>query len=322
MPPFPVYGFKHQFVSLYSFYSESIFINHSFYYKVDSVFLTQYNEPLMDLLFYSAAAFSVLGLLAFLAYVQFRHVFDQQVSQLFLHSANQLIEVFDHGVLEDLPVPIKRYFDFAMKNGQTLIRSVRVKHTGFFKTSMNQPWVRIRGEQYATAPIPGLIWKGKTNWFEARDMFLYEHGRLTVALLSFVKVIDAKGPKYDEGELLRWLGESVLYPTNFLPGDSMHWSAIDSNNAKLTYTHKHFTLNFEISFNANGSISQMKTLRYMDLKRREIWLIKPSMYESKNGVWIPTYLEVSWRLPEGDFCYAKFSVDTLEYNKPFRFTSN
>ena len=57
----------------------------------------------------------------------------------------------------------------------------------------------------------------------------------------------------------------------------------------------------------------------MDEKRLETWIINPCNYEEKNGVIIPTQAEVFWRLKEGDFSYAKFKVNTIEYNIPERF---
>ena len=77
------------------------------------------------------------------------------------------------------------------------------------------------GEQYATTGKPGFIWKGTTSMFVARDMYISDKGRLIVTLFCLFKVADAKGEKYNEGELLRWLSESVLYPTNLLPGEKL-----------------------------------------------------------------------------------------------------
>ena len=60
----------------------------------------------------------------------------------------------------------------------------------------------------------------------------------------------------------------------------------------------------------------MQTQRYMDEKRKETWICKALKYEEKNGVIIPTHAEVFWRLKEGDFSYARFFVQQIEYDKP------
>lgn len=58
--------------------------------------------------------------------------------------------------------------------------------------------------------------------FIARDMFITDKGRLIVSLFSLYNVVDVKGAQYDQGELLRWLGENILYPTNFLPSERLN----------------------------------------------------------------------------------------------------
>jgi hypothetical protein len=132
-------------------------------------------------------------------------------------------------------------------------------------------------------------------------------------------VVDAKGESYNQGELLRWLGESILYPTNFLPGERLHWSAINSQKAKLTFEYRGFSLFFIITFNEIGEITEMETKRYMDDKRMATWIIKVAEYKEMNSIVLPTTFEVSWRLEKGDFSYAKFNIKRIEYNKPEKF---
>jgi hypothetical protein len=126
-----------------------------------------------------------------------------------------------------------------------------------------------KGEQYATTEKPGFIWKGTTSMFTARDMFIADKGRLVVLLFSLFKVADAKGEQYNQGELLRWLGESILYPTNLLPSERLQWFAINSQTAKLTFNYNQLSLYFIITFNEVGEITQMETKRYMDDKNLE-----------------------------------------------------
>jgi hypothetical protein len=177
----------------------------------------------------------------------------------------------------------------------------------------------IEGEQYATTEKPGLIWKGTTGMFVARDLYISDQGQLIVSLLSLINVVNAKGPKYDEGELLRWLGESVLYPTNFLPGERLKWFPIDSNKAKLIFDYRGLSLSFLISFNEKGEITEMETQRYMSDEGRQTWVIKVGGYKEWNKVVIPTDFVVLWRLKDGDFSYAKFRITEIEYDKAKRF---
>lgn len=150
-------------------------------------------------------------------------------------------------------------------------------------------------------------------------MYIADKGRLVVSLLSLYNVVDAKGEQYNKGELLRWLGESVLYPTNLLPGKRLQWFAIDSQSAKLTFSYNQLSLFFIITFNKAGEITQMETKRYMDNTKLETWVITCADYKEMNNVLIPSSFEVLWRLAQGDFSYAKFAITEIAYNNPEKF---
>lgn len=245
--------------------------------------------------------------------------FGREVKELFAQSKSISGQTFHKSQLDSLPEPVQRYFNHILKEGQAYISYARIKHDGQFKTDLDKGWINITGEQYATTEKPGFIWKGTTSMFVARDMYISDKGRLIATLFSVYNVADAKGEKYNEGELLRWLAESVLYPTNFLPNQRLQWTPIDVNTAKLTFNYKGLSLFFKITFNDIGEITEMETKRYMADKGLETWVIKATNYKELNNVFIPTLFDVLWRLDKGDFSYAKFNITEVEYDKPEKF---
>lgn len=262
---------------------------------------------------------SIIGLL--LAILVFGKInlslqFNKQVKELFSQSKYISDKTFTYSQLIGLPEPVQRYFKHILKEGQSYISYASITHDGQFKTGFDKDWINIKGEQYATTQKPGFIWKGTTSMFIARDMYMGDKGRLIVALLSLYNVVNVQGASYNQGELLRWLGESILYPTNLLPSERLQWFPIDSKTAKLTFDYNRLSLFFIITFNEIGEIIQMETKRYMDEKNEEIWVIKVSNYKERNDVMIPITFEVLWRLEKGDFSYAKFNIENIKYNKP------
>ncbi len=245
--------------------------------------------------------------------------FRKQVRELFAGSKSISDQKFHKHQLDNLPEPVQRYFNHILKEGQPYISYARIKHDGQFKTGIDKDWINIRGEQYATTERPGFIWQGTTKMFIARDMYIADKGRLVVSLFSLFPVVNAKGEQYNEGELLRWLGESILYPTNLLPHERLQWFAIDSQSAKLAFNYNGLSLFFVVTFNQMGEIIQLETKRYMDKKNVETWVIKATNYKEINNIFIPTAFDVLWRLDKGDFSYAKFSITQVEYNKPEKF---
>jgi hypothetical protein len=266
----------------------------------------------------------ILGLLAIILVmgkINLSRQFTKEVKRLFLQSKDISGKTFTYKQLSGLPDPVQRYFKRVLQEGQPYISYAAITHDGQFKTGLDKGWINIKGEQYATTEKPGFIWKGATALFTARDMYIADKGRLVVSLLSLYKIVDAKGGPYDQGELLRWLGESVLYPTNLLPGDRLQWFAIDSQSAKLTFNYNGLSLFFIITFNEAAEITQMETKRYMDNTKLETWVIKCTGYKEMNKVFVPSSFEVLWRLEKGDYPYARFYMKKIVYNNPVKLPS-
>lgn len=269
---------------------------------------------------------SFIGLLALLLIVGSVNMsakFSNEVKELFAQSKNISDKRFHLSQLDGLPDPVQRYFKHILKEGQPYISYARIKHDGQFKSGLKKDWMDIKGEQYATTEKPGFIWKGTTSRFIARDMYIAGKGRLIVTLFSLFNVVDAKGKeKYDMSELIRWLGESILYPTNLLPSDRLTWIHMDSTKAKFTYDYNGLSLFFIITFNEIGEITEMETKRYMDENNLQTWIIKATQYKEINNMIIPLNFDVLWKLPAGDFSYAKFNITKIEYDRPEKFRSN
>jgi len=134
-----------------------------------------------------------------------------------------------------------------------------------------------------------------------------------------VNIVDAKGPEYDQGELLRWLGECIWFPAALLPGEYISWSAAGSSTAMLNMKYRGLSVYYKVSFNERDEISRMETKRYMDGSRLETWIGVPSDYREINGTVIPVQIEGAWNLDTGYFAYARFKLEEIEYNRPEKF---
>lgn len=244
----------------------------------------------------------------------------KEVKTLFSESEDISFNRFQYNILDGLPKPAQRYFRHVLKEGQPYISYVRLKHNGQFKTGHNKDWVPIRGEQYFTTQQPGFIWQGNTAMFSARDSYLSRKGRLSVFLFSAFRIAGGSGEKYDHGELLRWLAESIWFPTNLLPGKHLSWTPVDDYTADLHFNYNNFKLEYRVSFNDAGEITMFQTQRYMGENSLETWVGTVSDYREINGMLIPFSIEAAYKLKEGDYSYAKFKVSVIEYNIPEKFS--
>ncbi|MHA4808618.1 DUF6544 family protein [Flavitalea flava] len=246
--------------------------------------------------------------------------YKRDLTRLLSLSPDICHKTFQFRRLTGLPGPVQRYFRYVLKEGQPYISSVRLRHTGQFKTGLKGKWTNIEGEEYFTTENPGFIWKGSTRYFTAFDSYLEGKGRLQVYLLSLFRILKGEGVAYNQGELLRWLGESVWFPTNLMPDGRnkpdkvLKWIPVDEQTAMLNLRYYDQLLQFKVHFNEKGEIAEMETKRFMDKKRLETWILQMDAYKEINGVHIPTKAKAIWRLEEGDFCYANFDITEIEYN--------
>lgn len=238
------------------------------------------------------------------------------VEQLFAHATDVSARIYHETQLAGLPAPAQRYFRHVLRDGQPYLSWARLRHGGQFRTDLAGDWVDITGEQWMTADPPGFIWQGTTRWFTARDAYVAGQGGLTVRLLGAVPILYAQGPTYDQGELLRWLGESALLPTNLLPSERVNWQAVNDRSAHLTLSYGGQTITYLVRFNAHDEIEQCETERYQNPTTRLPWLGRFSRYREIHGVRVPTELKASWMVNGQRQSYARFLVEELEYDQP------
>ena len=240
----------------------------------------------------------------------------KEIENLFSVSKNISDKNYSSDQIKDLPKPVKRYFQYALQENQPYISYARLKHGGQFRTS--EKWLPIKGKEYFTSEKPGIIWYAKIPFVSAKDMYFKGKGNLVIKLLSFIKVVDAKGKEIDQGELLRWLSETTIFPTALLPSKNLKWEPIDENSAKVIFSDYNQTVDGTFFFNDLGQISHFKAKRYKDTTLED-WTCSYKDYREVAEMMIPFYFEVKWNLVSGDFCYAKFNIEIIDYNTPLKY---
>ncbi len=208
------------------------------------------------------------------------------------------------------------YFKYALKPNQRYISFARLKHGGYLKFS--KKWAPIKGEEYFTVQPPGFAWFGKTSLASGKDTYINGSGGMKIKLLSIIKLVDAKGEKFNQGELVRWLSETPWFPTALLPSQTISWEPLDENSAKVRLTDKNLTIAGAFFFNEKGQITKFKAERYGESDLQE-WICQYSDYREVEGMQIPFYAEASWISESEDSKYAKFKVTEVHYDKPSEF---
>jgi hypothetical protein len=164
----------------------------------------------------------------------------------------------------DLPKPVQTFFEKVLPENldNEIVHYVKIHQEGHFY--FGSTWVPF--EAYLTfkgIAMPGFIWDATismTDKFQQKDLqksllptmqvcdaFLGDRAYLRAALVNVFDSINAKSTIMEEdddqpdedkflwvGEAMRWLGESVLTPTAWLPQQGLvTWEPLSDNTAIL-----------------------------------------------------------------------------------------
>ncbi len=226
--------------------------------------------------------------------------------------------------LGSLPAPVARYLRTVLKDGQPLIRSARVKHTGEFRTSLeDRSWVPFTSTQFFSTAAPGFVWDASMRMaplmsVHVRDAYVDGKGSMQARSLAVVPVMDERDKaELNAGALQRYLAEAVWFPTALLPGGGVTWSAINDNKALATLTDSGTTVSLEFWFNEKGEIASIYTPgRYRAERGSYVptpWLVTVRSYEERGGMRIPIEGEAEWQLPGGSQSYWKGKITDVQY---------
>ncbi|MCY7376315.1 MAG: hypothetical protein LH472_10140 [Pyrinomonadaceae bacterium] len=223
---------------------------------------------------------------------------------------------------DDLPAPVARYFRLALKDGQPIVRTARIRYAGEFK--LNGKWTPFDSEQHFSANPPAFVWDADMKMnplmnVRVRDGFTDGKGSMNAKIFALFSVMNAHDDvKLDAGALQRYLAELAWLPTALLPSENLHWTAIDENRASATLTDGKTTVSLEFRFNDAGELIEAFTPARFYGTNGEYktfpWLGRFWNYEERGGMMIPIEGEVEWQMPEGAAPYFKGRIVEAEYD--------
>ncbi|SMP54296.1 DUF6544 family protein [Anoxynatronum buryatiense] len=257
-----------------------------------------------------------------IAHLFFQQHVKQEVESLF-HQVQHYDELVTQEHLEGLPKNVQAWLEYSGIVGREKISAVRLKQTASMRLGKDQSWLPVEAEQYFASEKPGFIWRARVQaapfiHIAARDKYDHGHGNMLIKPLSLITLSDAKGAEIDQGTMLRYLAETMWFPSAALE-DYIVWETIDDTHAKATMTYEDVQASGIFTFNSDGAAVKFEAERYGEFNgafRLHTWAVPVSDYRSFDGMMVPTKGEVTWKLPEGDFNWFRFEVIEMEYNQP------
>ena len=231
---------------------------------------------------------------------------------------------YDAAEIADLPAPVRRYFQLALTDGQPIIRSVDVKHSGTFNMSTNiARWLPFTSQQLVSTNRPGFIWNARIMMFpgvpvRVHDAYITGEGLLRPSILGLFALTDVQGGgDIAKGELMRYFAEAVWYPTALLPSQGVSWQAVDDTSANATLTDGPIRLTMLFRFGDDGLVSSI----YANARGQIVgtttvmmpWEGRMSDYRKQDGMTVPFTSEVGYITPQGEKPYFRGTITQLTY---------
>lgn len=213
--------------------------------------------------------------------------------------------------LAGLPAPVRRYLGAALSDGQPMIRGVRIEHRGTFNLAEETSrWKPFESDQQVVTRRPGFDWYGTIEYcpgvaVHVHDAYIAGEGILHASLMGLVPVarLCDRGDLARD-ELLRFLAESVWYPTVLLPGQGVTWKAIDEQSAEATLTDGDVAASLVFSFGPDDLVRSVSTeargRRVRGAVHATPWQGRFWGYERRHGMRVPVDGEVAW-VVRGDY---------------------
>jgi hypothetical protein len=200
------------------------------------------------------------------------------------------------------------------------VRTLRMRHGGWFQLSPTGRALRIRGVQLFTADPPGFVWAARVRlapavWIDARDMAAAGAGSMRVAVDDVVPVVDARGPAIDQGAALRLLAELIWMPTALFDARLVRWSAIDETHARATLAFGGREVSAVFAFSGEGLPTTITAERaYGAAGELRPWGGACRDWRMVDGMCVPFACDVTWQLPDGPYTYARWRIEALDYD--------
>jgi len=224
----------------------------------------------------------------------------------------------------ELPQPVYNYLNLVEKDSLLFNRFVKLNIKGEFKPSIDGEWKSLEVVQYFLTTEPAFIWDAELEmsslaWIKSTETYLDNRGSVISRLWSSVKIESSLGEEIDKSSLVRYLIESVYYPTVWKDTSLIKWKEIDSLNVKafikFGVNHASAVFHFDNEGYIKSVSSNDKYLNARGILESIPFTQFYSEYREYDNLIIPSKITMEWDFDGNKFTFGKFSITSFDINK-------
>ncbi len=235
--------------------------------------------------------------------------------------------------IRHLPDPVQKYLLYVGAVGKPRIHNFRAVFRGAMKLERSGGWMNIRAQQYNFFPTGDKKSLGEDKRarlfyiqssmfgipFDGFHAYIGSNATMQIKVASLFQVVDAKGEKMNQGETVTLFNDMCLLAPSTLIDKKILWESVDSKTVKAKFTNQGNTIEAQLYFDENGAlINFLSNDRFMSSDGKTYlnypWSTPVKKYTDIGGRKVVQYAEATWHTPEGEHNYAKFDLETIEYN--------
>ncbi len=222
-----------------------------------------------------------------------------------------------------LPLCVQQYLRYTGSIGKPVLQNVRAVFKGEIRSKLNGPWMGFSSQQFNFFDELTRLFYMKAKMlgipFTAFHAYVGKAATMQVKLLSFFKIVDARGEKMNQSETVTMFNDMCFLAPASLIHKSINWKMIDAFTAEARFTNKGITVAATLYFNERSElINFISSDRYLSEDGKTytsyVWETPLSNYKDFEDRRIASYGEAIWKMPEGDFCYGKFNLQEVKFN--------
>jgi hypothetical protein len=247
-----------------------------------------------------------------------------------LESASTLLrpQRYDETELLALPPLVRRYLFNVLNPNQPIVRGVYLEQTGAISRTLlgGAPWESFTARQRISTHRPGFVWDASIATspgiaVHVVNAYVAGVGSFQPAVFGLFDLQGSHGAgDMARDELMRYLAESVWYPTALLPSQGVHWTLVDAQSADATLSDGPLTVTLRFTFNTNGLVERISSPARNTLLNGALvsmpWEVRPSRYETHGNMLVPQEAEAAWLTPAGRIPYWRGTLEKLDYDMP------
>ncbi len=237
--------------------------------------------------------------------------FNNMINKHIENTKKDELGLFEEKDIEDLPLPVQRYFRFCGYIGTPKMSYMKATFENVdFKMSKDKT-IKIDYTQYNFVEKPERFALINSSLygipFEGLDSYDNGTGSMKGSIAKMITLFDQRGEDMDKACLVTILAECLIVP-NVALQDYIKWEAIDDTHARATINYYGISASGIFTFNEEGAMLSFRTKDRVatdmnGLTTEAEWSAIIYEYKEIKGLKYPDKLQSIWHYEEGDSIY-------------------